>query len=209
MSKILKVYIVSYCTDQDLLFLGDAMRQADLLIGVDQGVGMLIKHGFIPDYAIGDFDSLDIRQINLPEACKIIHLPTEKDETDLEYALNYVQKLEDPAEVIMINSLQGRIDHTLSAVYLLEGREQVCLVNAHHKVFLPHQHFYYPVQPATTVSLLPLSETVTEVWTKGLYYPLQGETLHRNQGRGLSNKSVDSKVEINFLDGKLLIIVDH
>ena len=53
---------------------------SDLLIGVDKGASTLVAHGYKPDYAIGDFDSSEP-----PEQCRhVIHLPADKDDTDLE-----------------------------------------------------------------------------------------------------------------------------
>ena len=55
----------------------------DVLVGVDGGAATLAAHGFAPHWAIGDFDTAPP-----PETSRrILRLPAEKDDTDLEYAL--------------------------------------------------------------------------------------------------------------------------
>ena len=58
-------------------------KPGDLLIAADGGYAYLEKAGFIPDLAIGDFDSLGAP----PEAEHVICFPPEKDYTDLDLAI--------------------------------------------------------------------------------------------------------------------------
>jgi thiamine pyrophosphokinase len=60
----------------------------------------------------------------------------------------------------------------------------------------------------TTVSLIPLSENVKGITTKGLYYPLSGETLRCDRARGISNLVSDEKVEITMESGELLLVIN-
>jgi thiamine pyrophosphokinase len=60
----------------------------------------------------------------------------------------------------------------------------------------------------TIISLIPLTDSVNGIFTKGLYYELKNESLFRNSSRGLSNKNVDNFIEINIIDGELIILVN-
>lgn len=92
--------------------------QANLLIGVDSGYLTLTQAGFTPDWAIGDFDS-----IQQPTQYKhILKLPCEKDETDLVVALKHILNNHQPTEIaniIILGALgSGRLDHLLANVWI-------------------------------------------------------------------------------------------
>ena len=64
--------------------------KASFVIGVDRGALTLVEHGICPDIAIGDFDSVtesEFAKIK-DSALELVQLPSEKDETDTEVALN-------------------------------------------------------------------------------------------------------------------------
>lgn len=89
----------------------------DLLIGVDGGAAVLVQHGYIPDWAIGDFDSTFA-----PQAKNILKLQPEKDDTDLEAALFYILSKYTPTEIEQVMIIgafgAGRLDHLLANFYL-------------------------------------------------------------------------------------------
>lgn len=91
----------------------------DLLVGVDGGAQILTAHGYTPHYAIGDFDSAPP-----PHFSKIIALQPEKDDTDLEYALQHIladYRTEEIHQIIILGALGGgRLDHLLANVYLAQ-----------------------------------------------------------------------------------------
>src|SRR4051812_17967315 len=57
----------------------------DLLIGVDGGTQCLIRLGFKPDFAIGDWDSLK-KKANILSQVPHLTLPKNKNRSDLFYA---------------------------------------------------------------------------------------------------------------------------
>ena len=60
--------------------------------------------------------------------------------------------------------------------------------------------------PGERISLIPLSEVVVGVSTKGLEYPLKDATLYRHKTRGISNVLMDYTVQIQIKEGLLLCI---
>ncbi|MCL2063469.1 MAG: thiamine diphosphokinase [Candidatus Cloacimonetes bacterium] len=202
-----RVYLVSYCLDADIVFLKTILCKDDILIGVDQGTEVLLKNNLYPDIIVGDFDSFSLNKNILPEKCLILELNPDKDESDLEYAVNlFYEKIN--IEIIIINNLQGRIDHILSVVYLLEKIENGCIQNAEQEVFLINKNFERELPINSTISLIPISEEVKSIFTEGMLYRLANETLYRNETRGLSNKSVDKKIKIKFIVGKMLVVIN-
>lgn len=84
----------------------------DLIVGVDGGCKVITKYPI--DVAFGDFDSLDIKI----EAKKIYRYSPQKDETDLELAIETLKAEVD--EFIIYNATGGRLDHFLANLKLLE-----------------------------------------------------------------------------------------
>jgi len=177
---------------------------------VDSGVDVLIRNGLKPDIVVGDFDSLQTDISTLGEGCEIITLNTEKDKSDLEYAVDYiVERMSDRQdfEMVIVNNLQGRIDHILSTVYLLEKHPKAKIVSAEQEMFLVNDRFTMELPLESCMSLLPISEEVRGITTSGFYYNLDNETLYRENSRGVSNRSVENVVGVSFEEGLMLGVV--
>lgn len=84
----------------------------DLIIGVDGGCKTITKYPI--DIVFGDFDSLDMEV----EAKKVYRYFPQKDETDLELAIETLK--EEVDEFIIYNATGGRLDHFMANLKLLE-----------------------------------------------------------------------------------------
>lgn len=116
--------------DPDLSVLAHTPYQQ--LIGVDAGADRLAQAGFMPDCAVGDFDSAPP-----PTCAEILRLPAEKDDTDLEAALMHILPRYQAAElkrILILGALGGgRLDHLLANVWLAH--------QARFAPYLPLLHF--------------------------------------------------------------------
>lgn len=106
-------------------------------IGVDKGAGYLLANNIKMLFAIGDFDSLnqeDFNKLNELDV-KIVKLATHKDETDLEYAIQYLQALGyDYFNVY--GAIGQRIDHSITNMNLLKKYPCISLYDDYSKVFI-------------------------------------------------------------------------
>ncbi len=89
-------------------------------VGVDRGVSILLENGIVPSTSFGDFDSVSEDEWkNIKKRIKEINkfLP-EKDETDMELAINWgiQQKCE---KIQIFGGTGGRLDHFFANVQLL------------------------------------------------------------------------------------------
>ena len=101
--------------------LGLHMSEADLIIAADSVYNNASRLGVRPGLLLGDLDSIDRKKIAPDELEHIenIIVPAIKDDTDTQLAVDTA--LERGAdEIIIIGGLGGRLDHTLSTVFLLE-----------------------------------------------------------------------------------------
>lgn len=191
-----------------------ALVDADdvLVIAADGGARVAASFGVAVDLVVGDMDSLDPDELEaLADRGVIIERhPIEKNETDLELAI--MQAVERGAIWIrIVGALGGRLDQTLSNVYLLalpilHGCD-VALVagNQEARLLLPGEHTMTG-EPGDTVSLIPLSGIARGVRTRDLYYPLNDEDLLFGPARGVSNVMNGREAGVTFRDGVLLIV---
>jgi thiamine pyrophosphokinase len=188
------------------------LAEAEYLIACDGGLRHFPPLGLTPHCLIGDFDSApagllaDYKARGIP----VISYPPEKDETDLALALAHALTLA-PASVVFIGALGGRVDHMLANLHVLVQAgdvpaeiwdETVCIRLIKDKITLD-------ASGKTTLSLIPLTLEVTGITTRGLKYPLNNETLHAGEVRGVSNVFTAQTAEISIKSGFLLAICYH
>lgn len=183
----------------------------DYIIGVDGGINTLEEINLKPHIIIGDFDSAHIDNKFLLLNIKTITHEPEKDFTDTELALNYAIE-EGFSPLIIVNSMQERIDHVLGVIAslrYLNNNNVNGLVIGDKQLFMilkKDNQFSLPIN--ITISLIPLSDTVNGVTTKGLYYPLNNGLLSCDRALGISNVVSEEKVEIVLEEGELLFVVN-
>jgi thiamine pyrophosphokinase len=189
----------------------DLLREGDIWIGVDGGTRFALACGRAPDILIGDMDSLaeSDRKALTAAGTRLIQFPPEKDETDLELALQYAVR-EGYSSILILAALGGRIDQTLANLSLLadpalDGRD-VRFDDGREEVMRIGRGIALRGEPGDTVSLLPFGSEVRGVVTQGLQYPLRGETLLPHRTRGVSNRMMEREAAIFVEKGDLLCV---
>ena len=94
----------------------DQPKEGDLIIAADSGYQNAKKLGVTPEIVVGDFDSFTGE---LPETVERLQVPVEKDFTDSQLAVD-VAKKKGANEIFLIGGLDGRLDHALSNLAILE-----------------------------------------------------------------------------------------
>ena len=183
-----------------------------LVIAADAGLRHVARCGLKPNLVIGDMDS--VYPPMLAEAqqhgAEILRYPSHKDETDLELAL--LAAVERDCQTIRIlGGLGNRLDQTFGNVFLLAlAALQDCdtrLVDGRQSIWLMHPgNNVITGEPGDTVSLIPLTDSVTEILTHDLEYPLRRETLRIGPARGISNVMQNTEAHVEFKTGLLLAV---
>lgn len=183
-----------------------------LVIAADGGARLAQHFGLVVHYVVGDMDSLSDEELAALEknSAQIERHSVHKDETDLELALLKAVEL-DSDWIRIVGALGGRLDQTLSNIYLLglsslRGRD-VRVVDADQEAYLlfPGEHVIEG-EPGDTVSLLPLSGEARGIRTENLYYPLEDEILFFGPARGVSNVIQTPVARVHLTDGVLLVV---
>lgn len=201
--------------------LGLHLSQEDLIIAADSGYNNASRLGVRPGLLLGDLDSIDRKKFapdELEHIEKII-VPAIKDDTDTQLAVDTaISRGAD--EIYIIGGLGGRLDHTLSSVFLLEyiadrgadavmtdGQSRVRVMKtAGEPVSLMIPKTFDGENGFKYLSVVPLTDECEGVRISGVFYPLDGVTLKRSYSYAVSNEITSDHAEITLERGTMLVI---
>jgi len=191
-------------------------RPSDLIIAADGGTHHCKSLGITPNVIIGDFDSLDPKEVATYQqlGVEIFQHPIHKDETDLELVLQFTLKNE-ISEVHVIGALGERWDMTLANIMLMAhpmySRLKIRLLDGSQELVLLHGEDQIEIhgKPGYQLSLIPLAGDTLGVTTHGLEYPLTDETLYFGSTRGVSNVFIHDYAQVFVREGVLLCILNR
>jgi len=184
-----------------------------IIIAADGGARHCLKLGLIPEVVIGDFDSLSENELaDLENAgSKLICHSSDKDETDLELALDYALQYR-PTEITLYGLLGGRWDMTFSNLLLLTSPKfseiNFKIIDGNTKMFVLQgkKSLIVDGKAGDLISAIPLSKEVDGINYKGLKWPLENASLGFGSPRGVSNELISTQAQISIESGILLII---
>ena len=180
----------------------------DLVIAADAGYRNAQALGVKVQLLLGDFDSLDEKEI--PKETEILRVPAEKDFTDTQLAVETAMR-KGANDLVIIGGLDGRLDHTISNLSILEdlsdkgvyayitnGQNRVRYLNS-TSTLLPRSGYRY-------LSLLCLSEKAKGVSVEGCKYPLKNATLTRKFQYAVSNEIDGNCALVSVRKGGIYIV---
>lgn len=188
------------------------LKNADIVLCCDGGMRHAKKLGIMPQYGIGDFDSVsaDILNYYKKKGMKIKKFPARKDETDLELGLDFAVEL-GADEIIVFGAIGSRFDHTMCNAQLLfrmlKKGVKTKLINENNEVELIQDKTTVYGKKGDIVSTVPLSMEVKGIYLKGLEYPLINATLTIGGDMiAVSNIMTGEQAEISIEEGYLFVI---
>ena len=187
------------------------LHDDDFIIAADGGTRHVLALGKIPNVIVGDLDSLPANFQPSTFNGEIILYPKDKNETDLELAIQHALTL-NPEEIIILAALGGRLDQTLGNIALISDIRpstfDLRLDDGIEEVFFCREHIQVNGASGDAVSLIPWQGEVTGILTTGLKWSLQNETLYPHKTRGISNEMTGNTATVQIKSG-LLLIVHH
>lgn len=183
---------------------------ADCIICADGGANYAYQLGLKPDYIIGDMDSInpEISGFYAGRGAVVKKYPRSKDFTDTQLALSLAQQI-GAREIMVLGSLGGRLDHTLSNLHAgMEAAEhgiQVVHYTPECIVYLLKGKMVLSGHKGDLVSVLPLTERAAGVYETGFEYPLDNVVLEMRNPFAVSNVMSGSTAEIRAKSGILLV----
>ena len=190
-----------------------AVEGRQLIVAADGGALALERWKILPHLIVGDMDSLGDAGVErfARQGIGVAKFPAAKDESDLELAVAHAIAA-GATDIVLLGALGGdRLDHETANLLLLaepgyngvriEARRGAMRVRAlRGKGVLDLEA---PV--GALVTLLPVGGDATGIRTKGLRYPLDGETLRIGKSRGLSNEVTAVPAQVSLDSGSLLV----
>lgn len=186
------------------------LRTDDFILCADGGTRHALALGITPNVIIGDLDSVTFDLQPLAEkGVQVIQHPTDKNETDLELAIDHAISL-NPDQILILAALGGRMDQTLANIALLSNIQlaacNIKLTDSVEEIFFCRDQAKVEGRSGDIVSLIPWQGEVTGVFTENLRWHLHHETLYPDKTRGISNEMTADVATITIQSGLLLIV---
>ena len=189
----------------------------DCIIGVDKGLEFCYRNHVIPDWILGDFDSISKEVIDWyreQQEIPIRQYKPEKDDTDTYYAARKALEL-GATDVVIVGGLGGaRLDHTLAnlqtLVFLAKNGVCATLADTDNEVtaLLPGTH-RIQARPGWYFSIFSAGEQAPGVTLEGLKYPLHDYTLTHAFPIGVSNEFAAETATLRFSAGMIYLVLSR
>ncbi len=185
----------------------DLLPAGRIVVAADGAARSLGSLGIIPDYIIGDLDSLGDAEAELAAAgSNILRFP-DQETGDLEKSLCWLLE-HNIAQVAVVGATGGMPDHALGNFSVLARYCNRLLFSLHDDrwnglIVTPRRSVTVPVSPGDRLSLVPLpAATIT---TQGLEWELAGERLAFGEREGVSNRTTGEQLTVTVQQGVLLL----
>jgi thiamine pyrophosphokinase len=182
----------------------------NILICADGGANSAYKMNLVPDYIIGDLDS--IREDVLREftnTSKIIRISRQND-TDVEKCLKFAVK-NGIKEAVLTGVTGDRLDHTFCNLGIVVKffdiiKLRIIAENSLLKALKGYSEIN--TVPGEIISIYGL-DPVTRITSKGLKYKLDNVSLPFGKKESTSNRALGKKVSLDVKGGVIFVIRDY
>jgi thiamine pyrophosphokinase len=182
-----------------------------LLLCADGGADTARRYDLVPDYIVGDLDSISRASSAGVDPTHIIRVDADNTGTDIQKVLRHAVDL-GISEAVLLGFTGGRTDHLLWNLSVFKTfAEQIALriVDEYCDLRLIGQRIRFRATIGQKISLCPLNGPVDGITTTGLKFALQNESLVPGLRNGISNEVVGDIVEIEVERGDLLLCVQR
>lgn len=188
----------------------------DCIIGVDKGLEFCYRNHVIPDWILGDFDSISKEVIDWyreQQEIPIRQYKPEKDDTDTRLGMELALKLGSD-KIFLLGATGGRLDHymgNLQSLLITARKEKEGWILDEQNAITVRRAgkicIYKEEQFGKYVSFFSMGDEVTGLSLTGFQYPLDGYTLKNSDGIAVSNQLLDDCGIIEFETGYLMMVL--
>lgn len=192
------------------------IKNKDIYVVVaDGGLKFLLKNGMLPDFFVGDLDSVelegDLKDILNDIPKKIV--PVEKDDTDMVLAVAKAYE-KGYRNILLYGGCGGaRISHTLANIqmmsfYAKKGCSLQMLGDGVRLEILHNASKTLSAAMKGSISVICLSDIAEGVTIQGLKYEYTG-ALTSDRTLGVSNSFVEKDAMVSVENGTLLLVYER
>ncbi len=193
--------------DRSLPDVAEEIPENALVIAADGGYHRALELGFQVHHLVGDFDSLEVEQLD--PAVGVERHPVDKDATDLELAMLLAER-HNAERLIIVGGHGGRLDHLLANAALLcrdsFARFDIEWLAGTARLHVIRQATRLHGSVGEPVTLLAVGGIARGIETTGLAWPMTGESLEPGSTRGVSNVLAAPVATVRLQEGVLLSI---
>lgn len=207
----MKVVVLSGGTPPPIGLLMEELADCKYLICADSGADFLYKEKIVPNYLMGDFDSVSNEALEFfrKSSAIIENFPKDKDFTDTKLA--FMKALDLGASYITFLGCTGtRLDHTIGNVGVLlnclENGITAFIIDSNNKIFLSRSKVKIYGTKGDAFSLFAYDETVENLCIAGSKFNLNNYKLTIGDGLTISNEFKEEEVTMTFTSGTLMVI---
>lgn len=180
-------------------------ESGDKIVCVNGGFLMARSLGIMPDYVIGDLDSLEREMIT--GEFEVMQFPEEKDFSDFELGLQKALKMK-AEKIFVYGALGGRKDHEIiNIVIMAHCGVPVVFIERETEIHNIINEIKLRVTRGCICSLVSFGGPCIVMEMKGFKYLLKNEILEPFS-RGLSNIASDEEIYVKVEEGNLIIIIN-
>ncbi len=178
------------------------------IIAVDSGIEHLLNLSLNPNTLIGDLDSISKKSLDevKKNGVKILAFKSNKDQTDFELALNYLEEAE-KSKVYIIGGESGEIDHLISIFLLIPSKsffENIIWLYGDKKIIF-RQKIELNIKKLTKFSIIPLSD-LTNLSIDGAEWNLDNKDIQFGETLTLRNSTNEEQLNIRCDKGVFALI---
>lgn len=207
----MKVVILSGGNAPSIDLIEEELKDSSILICADSGANVLYKYSIIPDYLMGDFDSIDekaFRHFDNCKECSVEKFPPEKDFTDTESVVEKALSF-NPDEIVLLGCTGTRVDHMLGSIGMLlkclKAGVRCYIKDDFNVIWLTDKSVKLKGKRKDTFSLHAYCDRVEDLSIYGAKYKLDNYLLKIGDSRCVSNEFLNEEVDITFSSGLLLV----
>ena len=171
------------------------------IIAADGGADICRRYRIVPDYVIGDFDSVKKSTLAfLRHSTKILRMP-DQDRTDLQKALQLATEL-GIERIFVFGAIGSELDHTFANILSLDRR---CVMRDEtHDIVVVEDRLAMNGKPGDLVSVIALSP-VRGLTYRGLTWKVSDRSVHAGW-IGVRNRLARNKARVSLRSGKVAVI---
>ena len=178
------------------------------IIAVDSGIEHLLNLSLDPNTLIGDLDSISKKSLDevKKNGVKILAFNSNKDQTDFELALNYLEEAE-KSKVYIIGGESGEIDHLISIFLLIPSKsffENIIWLYGDKRIIF-RQKIELNIKKFTKFSIIPLSD-LTNLSIDGAEWNLDNKDIQFGETLTLRNNTNEEQLNIRCDKGVFALI---
>lgn len=184
----------------------------DYIICADGGANHSYKMDIIPNYILGDLDSVHSDVVDYYKSNNVAfkQFPAKKNETDAELCIYLATTLK-ANQIDFIGGLGGRVDHMIANINLLYYVKDQNIIP---RILTDKEEIYIAIdeeislrgQVGDTISVIPVKGDAYGVTLKNLEYPLENYHMKYSVPIGISNIMLEQECKVKVDSGTLLII---